>query len=248
MRSRRLKFVVAYDGRDFAGWQSQRHGNTIQDQLEAAFRKICRSRVSVIGAGRTDAGVHALGQCAHVDLEPGRLAIQRWITALNGTLPPTIRILRGRFVSPNFHARFSAKGKVYRYRILNAAIMSPFELGRTWHVAAPLDRALLKRAAKLFAGRHDFSNFAATGGKFTEDTTRTINSLRVITRGNLIELEFAGSGFLYKMVRLITGTLVRSALGKETLDAINLRLEKPELNAARFVAPAHGLYLVRVKY
>ena len=248
MRSRRLKFVVAYDGRDFAGWQSQRHGNTIQDQLEAAFRKICRSRVSVIGAGRTDAGVHALGQCAHVDLEPGRLAIQRWITALNGTLPPTIRILRGRFVSPNFHARFSAKGKVYRYRILNAAIMSPFELGRTWHVAAPLDRALLKRAAKLFAGRHDFSNFAATGGKFTEDTTRTINSLRVITRGNLIELEFAGSGFLYKMVRLITGTLVRSALGKETLDSIKVRLKKPVRNAPRFVAPAGGLYLVRVSY
>ena len=248
MRSRRLKFVVAYDGRGFAGWQSQRHGNTIQDQLEAAFRKICRSRVSVIGAGRTDAGVHALGQCAHVDLEPGRLSIQRWITALNGTLPPTIRILRGRFVSPNFHARFSAKGKVYRYRIVNSAIISPFELGRAWHVAAPLDRALLKRAAKLFVGRHDFSNFAATGGKSTEDTMRTINSLRVITRGNLIDLEFAGSGFLYKMVRLITGTLVRSALGKETLDAIKLRLEKPELNAARFAAPAHGLYLVRVKY
>ena len=243
-----MKFVVAYDGRDFAGWQSQRQRNTIQDQLEIAFGTICCSRVSVIGAGRTDAGVHALAQCAHADLDPGRLSIERWITALNGTLPATIRILRARFVSPNFHARFSAKGKVYRYRIVNSAIISPFELGRAWHVAAPLDRALLKRAAKLFAGRHDFSNFAATGGKFTEDTTRTINSLRVITRGNLIELEFAGSGFLYKMVRLITGTLVRSALGKETLDAIKLRLEKPELNAARFVAPAHGLYLVRVKY
>ena len=248
MRSRRLKFVVAYDGRDFAGWQSQRHGNTIQDQLEAAFGKICGSRVSVIGAGRTDAGVHALGQCAHVDLQPGRLSIQRWIAAINGTLPPTIRILRGRFVSSNFHARFSAKGKVYRYRILNAAIVSPFELSRAWHVAAPLDRASLKRAAKLFVGRHDFSNFAASRGKFGQDTTRTINSLRVITRGNLIELEFAGSGFLYKMVRLITGALVRSALGKETLDSIKVRLEKPVRNASRFVAPAGGLYLVRVSY
>ena len=248
MRSRRLKFVVAYDGRDFAGWQSQRHGNTIQDQLEAAVGKICGSRVSVIGAGRTDAGVHALGQCAHVDLQPGRLSIQRWIAAINGTLPPTIRILRGRFVSSNFHARFSAKGKVYRYRILNAAIVSPFELSRAWHVAAPLDRASLKRAAKLFVGRHDFSNFAASRGKFGQDTTRTINSLRVITRGNLIELEFAGSGFLYKMVRLITGALVRSALGKETLDSIKVRLEKPVRNASRFVAPAGGLYLVRVSY
>jgi tRNA pseudouridine38-40 synthase len=243
-----MKFVVTYDGRDFAGWQSQRHGNTIQDQLEIAFGKICRWRVSVIGAGRTDAGVHALGQCAHADLDPGRLSIERWITALNGTLPATIRILRARFVSPNFHARFSAKGKVYRYRIVNGAVISPFELGRAWHVAAPLDRALLKRAAKLFVGRHDFSNFAAKRGKFSENATRTINSLRVTIRGNLIELEFAASGFLYKMVRLITGTIVRCALGKETLDSIKLRLEKPEPNAARFVAPAPGLYLVRVSY
>ena len=243
-----MKFIIGYDGRDFAGWQSQRHANTIQDQLEIAFKKICGSKVSVIGAGRTDAGVHALGQCAHVDLEPGRLSIERWITALNATLPATIRILRGRFVSPNFHARFSAKGKVYRYRILNSAVMSPFELGRAWHVVAPLDRALLKRATKLFVGRHDFGNFAAKRGQFNENTTRTISSLRVTTRGNLIELEFAASGFLYKMVRLITGTIVRCALEKETLDSIKLRLEKPEPNAARFVAPAPGLYLVRVGY
>ena len=243
-----MKFIIGYDGRDFAGWQSQRHANTIQDQLEIAFKKICGSKVSVIGAGRTDAGVHALGQCAHVDLEPGRLSIDRWITALNATLPPTIRILRGRFVSPNFHARFSAKGKVYRYRILNSAVMSPFELGRAWHVVAPINRTLLNRAAKLFVGRHDFGNFAAKRGQFSENTTRTISSLRVTTRGNLIELEFAASGFLYKMVRLITGTVVRCALGKETLDSIKLRLEKLELNAARFVAPAPGLYLVRVSY
>ena len=243
-----MKFIIGYDGRDFAGWQSQRHANTIQDQLEIAFKKICGSKVSVIGAGRTDAGVHALGQCAHVDLEPGRLSIDRWITALNATLPPTIRILRGRFVSPNFHARFSAKGKVYRYRILNSAVMSPFELGRAWHVVAPINRTLLNRAAKLFVGRHDFGNFAAKRGQFSENTTRTISSLRVTTRGNLIALEFAASGFLYKMVRLITGTVVRCALGKETLDSIKLRLEKLEPNAARFVAPAPGLYLVRVSY
>jgi len=248
LRSRRLKFVVAYDGSAFAGWQSQRHGNTIQDQLEAAFGKISGSKVSVIGAGRTDTGVHALGQCAHVDFESGRLSIDRWITALNGILPPTIRILRARFVSLNFHARFSAKGKIYRYRISNAAIMSPFELGRAWHVRAPLDRASLVRAARLFVGRHDFRNFAATRGKFTGDTTRTINSLRITIRGSLIELEFAGSGFLYKMVRLITGTLVRCALGKETLDSIQFYLAEPGQNAPRFVAPAAGLYLVRVSY
>ena len=246
--SRRLKLIIAYDGSEFAGWQSQSHRNTIQDHLEHAFARVGRRRVRVHGAGRTDAGVHALAQCAHVDLANNNLSAVRWTGALNSLLPATIRVLRCQHVPKLFHARFSAKGKVYRYRILNSAVMSPFELGRAWHVVAPINRTLLNRAAKLFVGRHDFGNFAAKRGQFSENPTRTISSLRVTTRGNLIALEFAASGFLYKMVRLITGTVVRCALGKETLDSIKLRLEKPEPNAARFVAPASGLYLVRVNY
>src|SRR5205814_10386026 len=128
--SRRLKLVISYDGRDFAGWQSQRHSNTVQDQLEAAFERVCGTPLAVTGAGRTDAGVHAIGQCVHVDVPAAKLAAAQWLKALNGTLPPAIRILRARFVGKSFHARFSARAKLDRYRIRNSAPLSPFEVGR----------------------------------------------------------------------------------------------------------------------
>jgi tRNA pseudouridine38-40 synthase len=246
--TRRLKLVISYDGRDFAGWQSQKHGNTIQDRLEAAFERICGRRVAVTGSGRTDSGVHALGQCAHVDVPAAQFAAERWLKALNGVLPLTIRILRARFVAKTFHARFSAKGKVYRYRIINGAVRSPLEIGRAWHIASPLDRELLERAAKLFVGRHDFAAFAANRGKEERSSVRTVEYIRITSRRDLIEIEFSADGFLYKMVRLIVGTTVRGALGKESLQSIELQLERPSRATARFVAPAAGLYLVRVRY
>jgi len=246
--TRRLKIVVSYDGRDFAGWQSQRHGNTVQDELEKAFGRICGRRVIVTGAGRTDAGVHALGQSAHADLPAARFSAERWVHALNGVLPPTIRVARARFVADNFHARFSAKGKVYRYRIINSAIRPPFEIGRAWAIPAPLNRTLLKRAAKLFVGQHDFAAFAANRGKPERSTVRTVEQVRVISRSNLIEIEFSADGFLYKMARLMVGAIVRCALGQESIRSIEMSLEKPSRGTGRFVAPATGLYLVRVRY
>src|ERR1700704_4455818 len=129
----RLKLIVAYDGAPFSGWQSQPNGNGIQDHLENAFQCICSERVRVHGAGRTDAGVHALAQCAHVDVVEKSLSAARWAGALNALLPPTIRVLRCRYVSKRFHARHSAKGKVYRYRIWSAPVLPPFEYGRVWH-------------------------------------------------------------------------------------------------------------------
>lgn len=246
--SRRLKLVISYDGRDFAGWQSQKHGNTIQDHLEAAFERVCGIRLAVTGSGRTDSGVHALGQCAHVDVLAGQFPAERWLKALNGVLPPAIRILRGRFVDESFHARFSAKGKVYRYRIINGSVRPPLEIGRAWHVPCPLDRELLRRTAKLFSGQHDFAAFAANRGKEERNTMRTVEYARTTGRGKLIEIEFSADGFLYKMVRMMVGEMVRCALGKESLQSIELRLERPSRASARFVAPATGLYLVRVRY
>jgi len=246
--SRRLKLVISYDGRDFSGWQSQKRGNTIQDNLEAAFERVCGQRLTVPGSGRTDSGVHALGQCAHVDVPAAQFVADRWLKALNGVLPQTIRILRARFVSKSFHARFSAKGKVYRYRIINRLVRPPLEIGRAWHIAALLDRDLLGRAAALFPGRHDFAAFAANRGKEERSTIRTIEYVRVTGRRDLIEIEFSADGFLYKMVRLMVGSIARCALGKETLQSIELRLERPSRTASRFVAPAAGLYLVRVRY
>lgn len=245
---RRLKLIISYDGRDFAGWQSQKQGNTIQDNLEAAFERVCGQRLTVTGSGRTDAGVHALGQCAHVDVPAGRFVSDRWLKALNGVLPQTIRVLRARFVSNSFHARFSAKGKVYRYRIITGSVRPPLEIGRAWHIAASLDRDLLGRAAALFHGRHDFTAFAANRGKKERSAMRTMEYVRVIDRSGLIEVELSADGFLYKMVRLMVGSIVRCALGKESLQSIELRLERPSRAASRFVAPAAGLYLVRVRY
>jgi tRNA pseudouridine38-40 synthase len=245
--SRRLKIIIAYDGAPFAGWQSQSHGNTIQDHLEHAFKRIAGRPVHVHGAGRTDSGVHALAQCGHVDVDKA-LAPARWIEALNALLPPTIRVMRCRYVSNDFHARISAKGKVYRYRIWSAPVLPPFEDRRAWHIARPLDLNVLKRAAKHFAGTHDFAGFAANRGKTEESTIRTIYSVRVRQKCPCVTIEFDGNGFLYKMVRLMVGSLVQCALGKMHVDDVVARFDSGKTITPRFAAPAEGLFLVRVRY
>ena len=245
--SRRLKLIVAYDGGPFAGWQSQSHRNTVQDHLERAFERVTSGAVRVHGAGRTDAGVHALAQCAHVDVSKC-LSPDRWIKALNALLPSAIRVLRCRYVSKDFHARLSAKGKIYRYTIWTAPILPPFEYRRAWQIASPLDLKILKSAAKHFVGTHDFAAFAANRGKSELTTIRTINSVRVRKKGPSTLIEFDGDGFLYKMVRLMVGALVKCALGKMSIEEITSRLHSGKLGSARFAAPAEGLYLVRVRY
>jgi tRNA pseudouridine38-40 synthase len=246
----RLKFIVAYDGGPFAGWQSQANGNGIQDHLETAFERICSAPARVHGAGRTDAGVHAIAQCAHVDLSARRYGPDRWIAALNGVLPESIRVMRCQFVSDKFHARFSAKGKIYRYHIWNADVLPPFANGRAWHVRNLLDTAAMSRAAKQFVGKHDFASFAANRGAPVADTIRTIRSIQLRRMGRRVSFEIEGDGFLYKMVRLMVGTLVRIGLGMTSSSEIVTRLRAPrKVNLyGRNVAPAAGLFLVRVRY
>src|SRR6266700_7239413 len=163
--ARRMKMIIAYDGAPFAGWQSQSHGNTIQDHIERTFERVAGKPARVHGAGRTDAGVHALAQCAHVDLTDTRFSAARWTQALNALLPPAIRVLRCRYVSKDFHARLSAKGKLYRYRIWSAPVLPPLEYRRAWHIARPLNLKVLKTATEHFVGTHDFAGFAANRGK-----------------------------------------------------------------------------------
>jgi len=246
-QARRLKLIIAYDGAPFAGWQSQSHRNTIQDYLECAFERVTGRPVRVHGAGRTDAGVHALAQCAHVDVNKA-LAPARWIEALNALLPPAIRVLRCRYVSTDFHARLSAKGKVYRYRIWCAPVLPPFEYRHAWHIARPLNLKLLKTVAKQFVGTHDFAGFAANRGKAEESTIRTIYSVRVRQNGPCLTIEFDGDGFLYKMVRLMVGSLVKSALGEMRIEDVKARLDCSHIGSARLTAPAEGLFLIRVRY
>jgi tRNA pseudouridine38-40 synthase len=245
---RRLKMIVAYDGKGFAGWQSQSHRNTIQDHIERGFERIGGKRVRIHGAGRTDAGVHALAQCAHVDLTAERFSAARWTEALNASLPPAIRVLRCRYVSKDFHARLSAKGKVYRYRIWVGPVLPPFEYGRAWHVASPLDLDVMTTAAKHFVGTHDFAGFAANRGQREKSTIRTIHSVHVRRRGPCVTLDFDGDGFLYKMIRLIVGSLVKCALGKLRIEDLTELLSSAQAGMPRLAAPAAGLFLVRVRY
>jgi tRNA pseudouridine38-40 synthase len=246
--SRRLKMIVAYDGREFAGWQSQSHRNTIQDYIERAFERVGGRSVRIHGAGRTDSGVHALAQCAHVDLADERLSATRWTEALNAFLPPAIRVVRCQYVTKGFHARLSAKGKLYRYRIWSGPVLPPFEHGRAWHVASPLDLRVLNAAAKHFVGTHDFAGFAANRGKREKNTIRTIYSVRVRPSGSCVIIDFNGDGFLYKMIRLIVGSIVKCALGKLHVEDLTDRLASRHTAPPRLTAPAEGLFLVRVRY
>ncbi|MGH8094583.1 MAG: tRNA pseudouridine(38-40) synthase TruA [Chthoniobacterales bacterium] len=242
-----MKLIVAYDGSGFSGWQSQANSDTIQDRLELAFAQVTCRRIRLHGAGRTDAGVHALGQCAHADLET-RLEPAVLRAALNASLPPAIRVMRCRFVPRTFHARFSARGKIYRYRIATTPVLSPFEVGRAWHVAAPLDDSLLRACANEFLGQHDFAGFAVRRGAVATSTVRTIRKVRVRRTFGLTTIEFEGDGFLYKMVRLMVGATVRCALCKASIAEVRNRLLGAPPPANRLVAPAAGLLLVRVQF
>lgn len=248
MKTERLKLLIAYDGRAFRGWQSQASDDAVQDHVERAFAKLCEGRTVVHGSGRTDTGVHALGQIAHADVPRGKFDLRRWALALNANLPPEVRVLRVNRAAPEFHARFHARGKIYEYRLWVGPALHPLEIGRAWVVPPPLDFAALRAGAELLTGTHDYASFAANRGREEKDTVRTIRSIRIARRGPLVTLRFEGSGFLYRMVRLLTGSLVRVAQGKATLDWLRELLACKGATKSNFTAPADGLYLVRVLY
>jgi tRNA pseudouridine38-40 synthase len=244
----RLKLVLAYDGRAFRGWQSQAGAEAVQDHIEAALESLCGTRIVVHGSGRTDAGVHALGQIAHVDVPAARFDPVTWAKAINARLPFEVRILRASRAKAGFHAQYSACGKEYLYRIWSAPVLHPLEIGRAWHVPGPLDFSVLCTAARRLEGTHDFASFAANRGHPVSDTVRTIHSIQVKRRGAQITLRFSGSGFLYRMVRLMTGSLVRCAVGKAREPWLTELLESKGGTKTSFGAPAEGLYLARVRY
>jgi tRNA pseudouridine38-40 synthase len=246
----RLRLLIAYDGRPFRGWQSQATKDAVQDHLEAAFARTIGEKISVQGSGRTDAGVHALAQVAHADVPADRLEVEAWQGALNNFLPPEIRVLKVRRAPADFHARFSAAGKIYTYRIWNAPYLHPLEIGRVWHMPSALDLDVLRAGMKLLEGRHDFAGFAANRapGYAAEDTVRTIHQITMTRRGELLALRYEGDGFLYKMIRLLTGTLIRCAQGRAELDFIRDLLAAKGARKTSFAAPAEGLYLTRVLY
>jgi tRNA pseudouridine38-40 synthase len=254
-----FKITLAYDGTDFVGWQRQAAGVSIQGLIEDALGQIDQAAVSVAGAGRTDAGVHALGQVASFSLtraiEPDAL-----VRALNSTLPESIRVVAADQVRDSFHARFVASRKTYRYRIWNANVVSPFERAFAWHVVEPLDRPAMAAGARLIEGRHDFAAFKAASGT-TRSTEREVFASRVecgvagecgaglqACDRALVIYEILGSGFLRHMVRNIVGTLVEIGRGRRPIEWMREVLDGGDRTRAGPTAPAQGLVLVAVEY
>lgn len=250
----RLKLTIAYDGRPFSGWQIQPNADTIQERLESALAEVAKEPIRLHGSGRTDAGVHAAGQVAHFDA-PQQLTMNpvNWLAALNTKLPATIRIMDCEEAGPDFHARFSATGKSYDYELSSAPVLPPLEAGLAWHLLRPLDPATLQDALAMFRGTHDFRAFAANRGDETHETdyTRTLSEASLATLETGYLLTFSGNGFLYRMVRLLTGAAVKAAQGYLLLDDLVALLDQPPdlpHGKSPLCAPPDGLTLQRVDY
>ena len=244
---RTLKLTLTYDGTDYAGWQRQTNALAIQQVVEEAFAHLTGGVPPTIsGAGRTDSGVHAVGQVAsvNVEFEHSPLSVQR---ALNMRLPPAIRVLEVVEARMGFHARFHATGKAYRYRMVTAPVLSPFDRHFAWHVPWPLDVRAMQQAAESLSGTHDFASFQASGTTIT-DTTRTLERLTLTDRGGELLLDAAGDGFLRHMVRIIAGTLMEVGAGHRRADSIPDIIEARSRDAAGKTAPPQGLTLMGVRY
>ena len=243
---RTLKLTLAYDGTRFVGWQRQASGDSIQAIVEDALARFEGAPVTLFGAGRTDAGVHALGQVAHARVtfqhDTGTL-----LRALNAQLPEDIRVTAVDEAAPDFHARFGARWKTYRYQLRNTSTASPFDRAYVWHLPERLDVAAMQRAAALLVGRHDFAAFQSVGTP-TPDTIRTIRRSELIEQTPLLVYEVEGDGFLRHMVRAIVGTLVEVGRGWRTVDGVRALVDGGTRADAGATAPPHGLFLVRVDY
>jgi tRNA pseudouridine38-40 synthase len=241
-----IKLTIEFDGTAYHGWQSQENAGTVQDTIEAAIEKITGEHSALTGAGRTDAGVHAIAFAANFRTS-SRIPPERFSFALNSVLPDDISIIRSEVVNEDFHSRFSSTGKKYRYLICNTEHKPAIMRNRACHVSGPLNVSLMKEAAQHFVGTFDFSAFMATGS-CVENTVRTIRKVSLEKQGELIVFEIEGSGFQYNMVRIIVGTLIEVGRGKIPPGAISNIISGKNRNNAGKTAVASGLYLVEVYY
>jgi tRNA pseudouridine38-40 synthase len=242
------KLTIAYRGTDFFGWQRQAEKRTVQECLEQALAQLWGRKIDLQGSGRTDTGVHALGQVASFNAPRlhNAVVLQR---ALNANLPRDVRVMKCRLVPPSFHARFDAVEKTYRYLVLNAAVQSPFTLGTHWHVPRPLDLAAMRRAARALLGEHDFASFTSNPGyERSRGTVRTLRRASISRSEDLLTFHFTSNGFLYRMVRNFVGGLVKVGLGKLAVADFERILHSRSRAEAPPNGPACGLYLVSVSY
>lgn len=244
----KYKIVIAYDGTRYGGWQVQPNSVSIQSLIENALQIALKQEISVVASGRTDAGVHARAQVAHFEAPPADLPIL--YRSLNGILPDDIRILHLENVPHTFHARYSAISKEYHYHVHLDWALDPFKRHYTYHHPYRLDVSLIPQAIPHFLGTHDFTSFAneATKGSAAKNPIRTITRLDLIPEPGGFRLEFEGNGFLYKMVRNITGTLLDVGRKKISPDTIPALFDKKDRRQMSCAAPPQGLFLVKVNY
>lgn len=243
---RTLRFTLSYDGTNYSGWQRQTNAVTVQEIVEEALSSICKEKITVVGSGRTDAGVHALGQVVSFRTRC-RIPADRLSFALNRLLPSDIVACEGQEAPVDFHARYSAKEKLYRYVIYNNAMPSPFYRLYSWHIPMLLDFEAMIQAAAHFMGTHDFSAFRAAGGA-PVDPVRSIYLSEWRKSGDMLEYQVRGTGFLYHMVRNMVGTMVEIGKKKHPPDAVRAILASKQRSTAGVTAPPQGLYLVRLMY
>lgn len=247
-----FKLLIQYDGTDFHGWQIQVGERTVQGELQRVLSLIEGSEVTVAGSGRTDAGVHAEGQVANAKITKS-FTPEKLRGAINGNLWRDVRVLQVEKVPDNFHARFSAKGKTYLYRVVNAPVISPFLVRFAHHESRPLDVIKMNEAARFFLGEHDWTAFSSANSD-SEDKVRTISEFTVESKwdsranASIIEFRITGDGFLRYMVRSIVGTLLEVGRGEKDFDTIQTAIVTGDRNLAGATAPANGLTLVKVFY
>ncbi|MGH6947665.1 MAG: tRNA pseudouridine(38-40) synthase TruA [Kiloniellales bacterium] len=243
----RYRLLVEYDGGAFVGWQRQDNGPSVQAALEEAVERFCGERPLIEGAGRTDSGVHALGQVAHLDLAR-EVKLERLREAMNFHVRPApVAVLEATLAPPDFHARFSANGRHYRYRIANRRAPLTLERGRAWFVPQPLKVAAMDEAAKSLIGRHDFSSFRASECQ-APSPVKTLDALDCKRVGDELVVEARARSFLHNQVRIMVGTLVEVGLGRRSADWVAAALAARDRRKAGPTAPPEGLYLVAVRY
>ena len=243
---RRILVVVQYDGTDYCGFQRQPELPTIQREIEQALTRLLGGPTTIIGAGRTDAGVHALGQTLTFDTD-NPIPAKRVVTALNGLLPDAISAIQALEVPGEFHARYHAAGKLYGYRILNRELPSPFMVRYSWHLPAELDVGAMQQAAEGLLGEHDFVAFSSSGSS-VRDTVMTLRRLDVQREGELVEFRAEANGFLYMMVRRLVGALVDVGCGRLGVEDVEAIRESRDRCRVITVAPPQGLSLIKVIY
>lgn len=246
----KIKLVIAYDGTNYAGWQVQKTGRAVQQVLEEALAKLFPDGPKVHSSSRTDTGVHALGMAAHLELDSQacRIPLRKLPLAINAHLPEDIRVVEASRCAPEFHARFSATGKQYRYFVWNQAAQNPLLRRQAWLVHKPLDIGAMRAGARHMVGRHDFASFAATHDYEIKTTVRTLRRCDIRKSGPLLTFVIEADGFLYRMCRGIVGTLVQVGLGKIPPGTLPAMLECKDRRAGGMSAPAHGLVLWKVFY